>query len=286
MDYKTIRKNTTYVSPDEMENIDLLGKCVKGIITENDKGSNVTVFYYHSGIEEFDKITNNEPFYEYGLFFHLISFENAFIFRLHHEQKNLYVGEFGIWRDSIIDNPKANKFIGKVIKNSRFIGAMQAGVFGGIVGAAITVTGGTLISKIRGIITEDAQVILYKLEYLHDNEIKTIQVYKKDAFDSDHYFFINEHYTSQLDPKILNKSDSRCFIATACYETNDCDELVTFRNFRDRFLESSHFGKILVKFYYFASPHFIKLLNSNQKYKIKIHLLDSIYKILKDKYGK
>lgn len=285
MDYKTIRKNSTYVTSDETENVNLLGKCVKGILTENDKGSNVTVFYYHSGIEEFDKITNNEPFYEYGLAFHLISFENAFIFRLYHDQKNLYVGKFGIWRDSIIDNPTAHKFMGKVIKNNTLLGAMQTGVFGGLAGAVITVAGGDLISKLRGIKTEDTQVVLYKLDYIHNDEIKTIQVYKKDVFDSDHNYFIGENYTSQLDSKILNESDSRCFIATACYDSENCDELIVFRNFRDQFLINSKFGKLFVEIYYFTSPHLIKILNKSIKDKIKKHFLDKIYLVLKNKYG-
>lgn len=289
MDYKAQRKNSTYVEFDKVDETKLFGKYLNQVNIENDKGSKVTVFYYHSGIDKFDKITNNEPFYEYGLSFHLISFENAFTFKLFHDEKQLNVGAFGIWRDSIINNPTSEIFIGKVIYNNRFIGALKTGVLGagaGIVGAAISVAGGTIISKLRGLKTEDAKVQLYNLQFKDNEEIKTIKVYKKDVFNSDNYFFIEEHYSNNLDSNVINSSDSRCFIATACYQSKSSDELIVFRNFRDTFLLNSLIGKILVNVYYNLSPYLIKLLSQNSKRNIKIYFLDKVYKFLKNNYGK
>jgi len=291
MDYKKERINSTYVEFDLIDETNLLGKYLHQINIQNDKGVEVTVFYYLSGINKFDKITNYEPFYEYGLSFHLLSYENAFIFRLYHDKKQICIGKFGIWRDTIIDNPKTEFVNKEVIYNNQFLGALKSGAFGsgaGLIGTAISIGSGNLISKLVGLKTENTRVELFHLQYRDKDRdsVNTIKIYKKDEYDSDHFTFMHKHYRSNLDEETIISPDSRCFIATACYGSDNCDELIVFRNFRDKFLLKSYLGRQIIILYYKISPYLIQLLGVKSKKAIKIYFLDKIYRQLESKYYK
>jgi hypothetical protein len=54
-----------------------------------------------------------------------------------------------------------------------------------------------------------------------------------------------------------------CFIATACYGSADCVEVVEFRRFRDEVLAFSWVGRQFVHLYYMVSPAIAALLRRN-----------------------
>lgn len=282
MDYKEIRKDNTYVDLSSFEERKAMGKHLSIVHTENDKGSQITVFYYTSGIDVFDKLLNNTPFYEYGLSLHLLSCENAFLFRLYSDNKRLVVCECAIWRDSIVSYIETQNKYAKFISVNRFLNILYQGT--GLVGSVIKTIDGETISKLKGVKTEEAKAILYELKYLTDNDkVKEIKIYKRDWFNSENSFFIENNYKNSFEKKDITSNDSRCFIATACYNSNDCKELIVFRNFRDKYLLKSILGKVFVELYYLTSPFLVENLNSNAKEFIKTKFLDKFYKYLEKK---
>lgn len=67
------------------------------------------------------------------------------------------------------------------------------------------------------------------------------------------------------------KSSEGCFIATACYGTPDCREVLQLRRFRDEVLSESRLGRVFISQYYFLSPPFARLLQ-------KIRILRTVVK--------
>jgi len=79
---------------------------------------------------------------------------------------------------------------------------------------------------------------------------------------------------------------SGCYIATACYGSYNCTQVLTFRNFRDEYLSQTLAGRMFIKTYYALSPSFAKWLENQNRINTFIceRFLDPVYKILKDKY--
>ena len=55
-------------------------------------------------------------------------------------------------------------------------------------------------------------------------------------------------------PRQEGLSQSKCFVATACYGSPDCPEVLALRRFRDERLLTSALGRLLVDAYYALSP--------------------------------
>lgn len=60
---------------------------------------------------------------------------------------------------------------------------------------------------------------------------------------------------------------SKCFIATACYDSPDCVEVQRLREFRDRVLLGSRSGRLCVAIYYRVSPPLAAWLAANPRCK-------------------
>ena len=59
---------------------------------------------------------------------------------------------------------------------------------------------------------------------------------------------------SETDPEINKGSDKRCFIATAAFGSSDSPYVQILRDFRDRYLMDSVYGRLFVTEYYSVSP--------------------------------
>ena len=77
-----------------------------------------------------------------------------------------------------------------------------------------------------------------------------------------------------------------CYIATACYGSYDCTQVLTFRNFRDEYLNETFAGRFFIKTYYAISPTIAQWLQDKHKINsfIRKKFLDRIYDCLKKKY--
>ena len=77
--------------------------------------------------------------------------------------------------------------------------------------------------------------------------------------------------------------DDGCFIATACYGSFECEEVIVFRKFRDEVLLKFLWGKLFVYIYYLLSPTISKFVIKRRLVKnfIKSYLLNPVFKRIK-----
>ena len=82
------------------------------------------------------------------------------------------------------------------------------------------------------------------------------------------------------------KQKSGCYIATACYGNYDCTQVLTFRNFRDKYLSQSIAGRMFINVYYALSPSIAKWLENKHNINtfIRNKVLEPMYNFLKNKY--
>ena len=86
--------------------------------------------------------------------------------------------------------------------------------------------------------------------------------------------------------KQIPQKKSGCFIATACYGSYDCTQVLTFRHFRDEYLSQTIAGRMFIRTYYALSPSIAKWLENKHRINtfIRKNFLDAIYDSLKKKY--
>lgn len=74
------------------------------------------------------------------------------------------------------------------------------------------------------------------------------------------------------------KKKDGCFIATSCYGNYDSKEVLILREFRDKKLLKTFFGKVSVKFYYSVSPFFARLISKSDllKKSVRRYFLEPI----------
>ena len=64
--------------------------------------------------------------------------------------------------------------------------------------------------------------------------------------------------------KPLRAGGGGCFIATACYGESDAPQVAALREFRDRCLEPSPLGRVLVRAYYKLSPPLARMIRRHE----------------------
>ena len=68
---------------------------------------------------------------------------------------------------------------------------------------------------------------------------------------------------SEEGPEINGRSDKRCFIATVAFGSSDSPYVRILRDFRDHYLLTSMYGRVLVKSYYSVSPYIAEFLEKH-----------------------
>lgn len=197
MSYKDIRKNPIYVNLDSAEELSLMGNLLDEINIQNDYGTKVSVCYYVEGIPKFDKLLDRQPFYEYGLTFHVVSYENAFAFVLYNPEKQVFYDRVAIWKDQL-NKPQITKetYRAEIIKVNKYINMFKTGGFGqGLIGAMVSIGIGHTLTKIRGIKTEEVRVTTYFLYHNNsDGEENRIVIYTPENNTNHVTSFFIKHY--------------------------------------------------------------------------------------------
>jgi hypothetical protein len=81
-----------------------------------------------------------------------------------------------------------------------------------------------------------------------------------------------------------SKSNSKgCYIATVCYGSANAPEVVSLKNFRDRFLNKYFLGRTFIKIYYLTSPRIASYLKNKPKTNsfIRKFFLNNIVRVIK-----
>jgi hypothetical protein len=102
--------------------------------------------------------------------------------------------------------------------------------------------------------------------------------------------YINFWHDLELDDLLKKNTSSNsegCYIATACYGSYDCNQVITFRSFRDDYLCKNIIGRRFIRFYYAISPIIAQRLKNKVLLSIFIRdtILNPIYELLKKKYS-
>jgi hypothetical protein len=133
------------------------------------------------------------------------------------------------------------------------------------------------VLEIASIYRPDEQQILKNMievlqtlmkEYTDKNTFRTVLLTADSYNDMANKIQEVKKKLQQLDPKYnievpsYNKS---CFIATAAYGSPMAPDVIMLREFRDHFLETTHWGQTLVKIYYYLSPPVALLISKSDR---------------------
>ncbi len=278
------RKNSIFVDLESSDERLAMGELIDEVNFQNDYGSDVSVAYYHDGIPKFNKILNGKSFYELGLTFHLSSYENAFGFSLFHPEKKEFISSVALWRDNLGDTLiYEEKFNAPIVKVNQFLNIVKSGGLGeGMLGAGISMAVGSGISKFRKVKTEDFAVNLFLLEYFDvGNERDAVALYCHPIQEYSLQSFLRKHWGKKISEDSVQKQDSRCFIATACYGNPYHEKVEGFRQYRDSYLKKSFLGRIFISIYYLISPIMVKYFSEKTKKIIRVKILDKVYEKIK-----
>ncbi|WP_423819204.1 CFI-box-CTERM domain-containing protein [Salinimicrobium sp. TIG7-5_MAKvit] len=275
------RKNPIFVDLETSSEVLAMGKLIDEVNFQNDHGSNVSVAYYHDGIPLFNKTLNEDKFYDLGLTFHLSSYENAFGFSLFHPEKREFIASVALWRDNLGETlVYEEKLNAPIVKVNQFLNIVKSGGLGeGMVGAGLSMVVGSGLSKFRKVKTEDFAVNLFILEYFDDKDERDgVALYCHPTQEHSLLSFLEKHWGKEISEDSVQKQDSRCFIATACYGNPYHEKVEAFRQYRDSHLKKSPLGRIFIRIYYSISPIMVKHLSKRTRRIIRIKILDKLYK--------
>lgn len=73
------------------------------------------------------------------------------------------------------------------------------------------------------------------------------------------------------------KANKGCYLATACYGSSDCEEVILLHIFRDHYLSRNLAGRLFISLYYRISPWLIRHFAKNETQKALVRLFISTF---------
>jgi hypothetical protein len=244
--------------------------------------------YYESGLQEIDHYFKDKDYINSGYVCSIISFENgiSIIFSKYKRNQISDMGICHIDRSKIIrfeEFPASDLLVVKREETKHKAKYMGKQAFG-LLSSVTKLVADEMVS----VNTQKMNGSKYKLLFMDKNEVeRSIIFYSSDEFMHESSLFLNSYFKPVLSSEALDTSErtnSNCFIATACYKDIYCEEVIFFRWYRDNVLLKSVLGRMFIKAYYFISPYFFKAIYNSDKYsKVVKMMLDKLFILLKSK---
>lgn len=276
---KEIKK--IWISGEEFE----LGKGLNELGTDNVYNHIQAVVYYKNGIPEIENQFKPSDYIDKGYVCTFVSTINGFLIAFIKFTNTeivdlIYVN---IERSKILRYEEVSASQLKVVKKDEKKHYRKN--FGRKAFAVASVIAGAIADQFLIVDTHYVDGFEYKLFYKDKFEnIKYLIFYSPYELKNKTTLFLNTYYKSELPEEaknIIEKKESKCFIATACYRDIFSKEVVFFRSYRDNVLRENIIGRLFIKFYYRTSPFIYNYLFNNPFLSDKIKVvLDYIYRRL------
>jgi hypothetical protein len=207
---------------------------------------------YISGITNFDEALEPHKFEETNCLIEINSCDNCIIFLLLLPNTKT-ISNFLIWRKDLISfNFTDEKIIN--IPNFEFIKSITPlGLGTGVVGLAMAEIRLNKFLKNKDfkiVGNKQGKGISLNLKYFDEisSNVKEIQFNVPDKYTLLAEEFFPKQWKSQL--TIDDKKSSKCYIATACYQSPMAPEVLFLKSYRDTILSKSCLGRKFIKLYY------------------------------------
>lgn len=115
-----------------------------------------------------------------------------------------------------------------------------------------------------------------KTEYYYNESTQAVTIPDVGSNDTIYLLICNNSTTTTLPELPVNTGGSGgggCFIATAAYGSYLHPEVMTLRDFRDRYLLTNLPGKVLVDIYYRTSPPLADFISAHESVKVMVRIL-------------
>lgn len=262
------------------------GTVLNELETENVYNHIQSRVYYKEGISEIENVFRPSNYIDKGYVCTMVAHKDSIsiIFIKYKNADPVDIGIGYIERSKILGFEEKQASDLTVVKNEE--NKHQAKNAGRKVFGATGVIGGVIGDQFVSVNTEKVNGLEYLLYYQGSSGQKEhLTMYSSNEYKNDTTLFLNTYYKKDLPQeaqKPIEKKESSCFIATACYKDIFSEEVIFFRKYRDNTLKKAILGKIFIKIYYKVSPYFYSVLFRNPKISNKIKtVLDKLYLSLK-----
>ncbi|MFD0762713.1 CFI-box-CTERM domain-containing protein [Lutibacter aestuarii] len=272
-----------YLTGEEYEN----GEILNDLKFTNIYNHYQAVIYYKSGIKEIDTIFYPKGYVKNGYLLSILASVNGMIlyFVKYSGEDMSDLGTVYINRSNIINFEELKSSKLEVVKKEESKHMAKNMLRKGF--AVASVIGRSITDKFTSVNTEFVEGYIFNLYYYDNEGVKNcVSLYCEEEHKNANTLFLNTYYKNTLPKEAivpLEKVESNCFIATACYRDIFSKEVIFFRNYRDNVLTKTIFGLLFIKFYYKTSPLIYNYLFRNPYISNKIKIvLNYIYNKLNE----
>lgn len=243
---------------------------------------------YVSGIPNFDEALEPCKFEETNCLIEINSSENCVIFLLLLPNAKT-ISNYLIWRKDLISFEYTEEKVINIPNFELLKSITPLGLGTGVVGQAMAE-----IRFNRFLKNKDFKIVGNKpgkgiglnLKYFDEvsSNVKEIQLNIPDKFTVLADEFFPKQWKSQLTTE--DKKSSKCYIASACYQSPIAPEVLFLKSYRDTILSKNYLGRMFIKFYYLISPTLVHYFYNNKFVKrISKSILNQLIQFLKRNYN-